>query len=226
MAQSFQTVPHFYLTVVADATLLAKLRADLLPVVEHRSGARLSYTDLLVKALALALRDHPHINVSWDAGQIIRHERIHVGVAAQFGEKLLVPVIRDADRLAIPDLARTRHKLVERGRAGKLTPADLEGATCTLSNLGAFGVDQFQAIINPPESAVLAAGRIAPRPVVVGGAVVARQTVSLTLSVDHRVIDGAAGAAFLKSVVDAIESPFKLFLETWPEARTWPSKSS
>ena len=124
MTLSFQTVPHFYLTVLADATALAKLRDDLLPVVEQETGARLSYTDLLVKALGLALKKHADIHVSWSQDGIIRHQAVHIGIAAQFGDRLLVPVIRNADLLSVAALAKTRHELVARGRAGKLNPTD------------------------------------------------------------------------------------------------------
>jgi pyruvate dehydrogenase E2 component (dihydrolipoamide acetyltransferase) len=212
MTLSFQTVPHFYLSVEASAAALTRLRQELLPLIEQHCGVRLSYTDLLVKALALALKRHPGLNAGWQDGRIVRQPGIHIGIAAQFPDKLMVPVIRDADRLPLADLARARHDLVTRGRAGKLTPADLEGATCTLSNLGAYRVDRFHAIINPPQSAILAVGAIAPRPRVEGGAVVASDTVNLTLSVDHRVVDGAAGAAFLQSIVEAIEVPTRLML--------------
>lgn len=212
MMESVQTIPHFYLTVWADATPLEQLRRELIPVVERKAGVRLTFTDLLVKAMALAVAEHPNANAIWTGDRSERREGVHIGVAAQFGEKLLVPVVKDADRLSIVDLAAKRSELVERGRAGKLTPADLEGASLTLSNLGPFGVDQFQAIINPPESAILAVGRIAPRPAVVNGELKVRTTVALTLGVDHRIIDGEAAALFLRSIVRAVEAPYTLVM--------------
>ena len=212
MTQSVQTVPHFYLGVLADATELKKFRESLLPVVERQSGVRLTYTDLLIKALALALRENSVVNSSWQDEKIVWHDRVNIGFAAQIGEALIVPVVREADQLTLPQLARVRNDLVERARAGKLKPVDLEGASCTLSNLGAFGIDQFNAIINPPQSAILAVGKIAPQPVVIDEQVTARTTVSLTLSLDHRVVDGVPGAVFLRSIVNAIESPYRLLL--------------
>ncbi len=212
MTVSAGTIPHFYLTAWADATALAQMRRDLLPVVERKAGVRLTYTDLLAKAMAMALAEHPGVNVIWKEGRAERREGVHIGVAAQFGERLLVPVLKDADKHSLIELAAMRSELVERGRAGKLTPADMEGASSTLSNLGGFGVDQFQAIINPPESSILAVGRIAPRPAVVEGELKVRTTVALTLGVDHRSIDGAAAALFLRARVRALEAPYTLVM--------------
>jgi len=210
MTRSFQTVPHFYLNMLADATELKRLREDLLPTIERQSGVRLTYTDLLIKAVALALRENPGVNVSWQEDKIVRYSSVNVGFAAQVGERLIVLVVADADQLTLPKLVKVRFHLVERARAGKLIAADLQGASCTISNLGALGIDQFSAIINPPESAILAVGRIAPRPLVMNEQVTPRTTVFLTLSLDHRVVDGVQGAAFLRSIADAIESPHKL----------------
>jgi len=193
MTESFSTIPHFYLTVVADATELTKMREQLLDTAA-KLGVRITLTDLLIKSLALALRENPQANVSWRDGGVVHGSAVHIGVAAQFGERLLVPVFRDADRLTVLEIARARTGFVERGRSNRLNPDDLHGASCTLSNLGMHRVDQFSAVINPPESSILAAGRIAPRPFVVDGNVVARETIGLTLSVDHRVIDGVAAA--------------------------------
>jgi len=214
MTESFATIPHFYLSVVADATELVKAREQLLKA--PLAKARITYTDFLVKALALALRNHAQANVSWREGRVTPLTAAHIGVAAQFGERLLVPVIRDADQLSIIDIARARIDLVERGRSNRLAPDDLQGASCTLSNLGMHRVDQFHAVINPPESAILAAGRIALRPFVVDGQLAVRETMALTLSVDHRVIDGVAAAQFLESIVTAIENPLSLMLNARP----------
>lgn len=213
MAQSFSEVPHFYLAVQADATSLKKVREDLLPVIEREYGVRLTYNDLLIKALALALEANPKVNVSWSGSGIVPNTDVHIGFAAQIGEALLVPVIRKAGRLSVGEIAKMRSDLLAKGQAGRLALPDLEGASCTLSNLGPFGVDQFQAIINPPQSAILAVGRIAGRPVAAGDEVVARPTVWLTLSVDHRVVDGVAAAEFLRTIVEAVQAPYRLLLE-------------
>ena len=212
MTESFRDIPHFYLSSMVDATELSKLRAQLLPVIEQQTGTRLSYLDLFVRAAALALRSHPEVNASWEGGRIVSHAGVHVGFAAQFGDRLLTPVVRDAALLALPALARRRAELVDRGRAGRLTPDDLEGATFTVSNLGPFGVDQFQAIVVPPQSAILAVGRVAPRPVANDGRVRVRETVWLTLSVDHRVLDGALAAGFLRDLVSMLESPYRMLM--------------
>jgi pyruvate dehydrogenase E2 component (dihydrolipoamide acetyltransferase) len=206
MTVSFQTIPHFYLTVLSDATELVKLRESLVDQIEKQVGVRLSYTDILLKALAAALRTHPEVNSYWQNGAVHR-DRINVGFATQAPDRLVVPVVRDADKLPLAELAKVRGALVARARSGKLQVDDLGNASCTLSNLGSHGVDHFQAIINPPESVILAAGRIAFRPMVANGTVVPRQTIYLSLSVDHRLVDGIAGAAFLSTLVRVVESP-------------------
>jgi pyruvate dehydrogenase E2 component (dihydrolipoyllysine-residue acetyltransferase) len=203
---SFQTVPHFYLDVLADATGLVRLRESLVGEIEKQVGVRLSYTDLLLKALAVCLREHPEVNTFWQNGAVQR-DRINVGFAAQATDRLVVPVVRDADKLPLAELAKVRGDLAARARAGKLQADDVGDASCTLSNLGPHGVDHFHAIINPPESVILAAGRIASRPMVENGAVVPRQTIYLSLSVDHRLLDGAPSAEFLNDLVRRVEAP-------------------
>jgi pyruvate dehydrogenase E2 component (dihydrolipoamide acetyltransferase) len=210
MTASFRDVPHFYLDALADATDLSELRQTLQQDIKGETGVHLTYSDLFLKTLALALRQNPSINVYWQDEGIVRRASIHLGLAIQAAERLIVPVVRHVDELSLVDLARVRSGLVARARAGKLVPADLEDASCTLSNLGPQGVDHFHAIINPPQSAILAVGSIKARPLALDGAVQARQTVYLSLSVDHRAIDGTAAAAFLSSIVRMIESPYAL----------------
>lgn len=212
MSDSFREVPHFYLSACADATELTRLRQQLLPVIEESAGIRLSYLDLLIRVSALALRRCPEVNAYWDGSRGVPQSGIHVGFAAQFGDRLLTPVIRDAADLPLAELARARAALVDRGRSGKLTPRDLEEATFTVSNLGPFGVDQFQAIVVSPQTAILAVGKIAARPTVVDRALQVRDTVWLTVSVDHRILDGAAAARFLRTLVSLVESPYRLLL--------------
>jgi pyruvate dehydrogenase E2 component (dihydrolipoamide acetyltransferase) len=212
MTESFRDVPHFYLSALVDASELSKLRAQLLPVVLEHTGARLSYLDLIIRASALALVRCPDVNAFWDGEKAVRRDEIHVGFAAQFDDRLLTPVLRDVAALSIPELARTRAGLVEKGRSARLSAADIEDATFTVSNLGPFGVDQFQAIIVPPQSAILAVGRIAPRATAVDGRLGIRDTVWVTLSVDHRILDGAVAARFLSELVSLIEAPYRLLI--------------
>jgi pyruvate dehydrogenase E2 component (dihydrolipoamide acetyltransferase) len=194
----------------ADATKLAGLRDELLPILLEREGVRLTHNDLLVKAAALTLRSLPAVNFYWHQREAVALDTAHIGLAVQTEDGLVVPVIRDADRLTVVEIARARQLLVEKSRGSHLRPADVEGASLTISNLGAFGVDRFQAILNPPQSIIIAVGRIAKRPFVEGGTVVAKLTLPLSISVDHRVIDGVAAARFLQSLVSLLESPLKL----------------
>ena len=211
LEESFRT-PHFYVQAEVNATALARLREELLPVLLERDGVRLSFNDLLIKAAAQALRARPEVNRYWRDGESVPWETAHIGLAVQTAESLLVPVIRDADQLGVGAIARARQALVDKSQAGRLQAGDSEGASLTISNLGAFGVDRFQAILNPPQSLIIAAGRMAKRPVVEGDAVVARLTLPLSVSVDHRVIDGVAAAHYLESLVQVLEAPLRLLL--------------
>jgi pyruvate dehydrogenase E2 component (dihydrolipoamide acetyltransferase) len=182
------------------------------PHVEQQHGARLTYNDLLVKALALALRTVPQVNRFWNNGEIAAHATIDVSLAVQTDDNLLAPVIRNVAALTIGEIAAERERLVEKCRRGAARPEDFAGGSVTLSNLGPFGVDRFQAILNPGQSAILAVGSIAKRPFVDGDAVIVRLTAPLTLSVDHRVVDGVAAAKFLQAIVSLLESPMRLVL--------------
>jgi pyruvate dehydrogenase E2 component (dihydrolipoamide acetyltransferase) len=214
MTHSFSTAPHFYLSAEVEATALTRMREGLLPKVEAASGARLAITDILVKVCAEALSEYPQVNVAWaedaQGGGVLRHSEVNIGVAVALDAGLVVPVIRRADQLTLAEIAGRRSDMADRARSGKLTLQDVEGGTFTLSNLGMFRVDQFQAILNPPQSAILAVGRIRERPVALDGAVVVRPTMILTLSVDHRLLDGAQAARFLERVVQLIEEPYLL----------------
>jgi pyruvate dehydrogenase E2 component (dihydrolipoamide acetyltransferase) len=213
MVQSFSTAPHFYLGVEVTAAALVELRERLVPVCEEKAGVRLTFTDMLVRLLAAALGDHPLANATWEEGQIRLYRQISIGLATAVDEGLVVPVIKRADQLRLTEIALARRGLAEKAAAGKLTLDEVTGGTFTLTNLGMLGVDVFQAIINPPQSAILATGRIAERPVVEEGNVVARPTIYLTLSVDHRVLDGATAARFLQDVQTLIEDPYRLLLK-------------
>ncbi len=212
MALSFSTAPHFYLTVEVDATALKAFHKQVVPVLQKRYGVEATLTDLLIKAVAMALHEHPEANSSWVNGGIQRNGAVNLGVAASINEGLIVPVIPGAGRLSLGQITQKRRDLVERARSGRLTLPDLEGGTFTLSNLGMFGIDQFQAIVNPPQAAILAVGRIKDRVVPVDGQVAVRPTMFMTLSVDHRVLDGAEGAKYLARVVELIEQPMELLL--------------
>jgi pyruvate dehydrogenase E2 component (dihydrolipoamide acetyltransferase) len=202
MTASFGSAPHFYLDVEVDADALLELRDRLLPAVERKTGARLTVTDLLVRIAGAALAEHPRANAFWADSRIGLHERVNVGIAVataastplNTGAGLVVPVLHDVDHKSLAQIAAERTALVARARSGQLSPDDLSGGTFTLTNLGMYRVDRFHAILNPPQAAILAVGRIAERPVAIGRQLAVRQTVVLSLSCDHRVLDGVLGA--------------------------------
>ncbi len=210
MTTSWTTVPHFFLTRDVDAGALVEMRARLAPIIEKRNGAKLTYTDLLIKIIAVILRDHPRVNASWRDNTIRLSDAINVGLAIAIEDGLIVPVIHHADEKNLGEIATRRQDLVERANAGKLKPADITGGTFTLTNLGMYNVDAFNAIINAPQAAILAAGRIAERVVAVKRQAVVRPMMTLTLSLDHRVVDGARGAKFLDDLANLIEEPWGL----------------
>jgi pyruvate dehydrogenase E2 component (dihydrolipoamide acetyltransferase) len=211
-AASFQTAPHFYLSAVANADAAVKLRESLAAKSEKEIGVRLTYTDLFLKALAIALREQPAVNSQWRDDTIVAGSSVDVGFAVQGPEALLIPVLKNADTLSLIDLAKRRHELTTRARQGALTLGETEGGSATLSNLGTFDIDWFEAILNTPQSVLLSTGRIAKRPVVMDDRLAVASTVVLTLSVDHRVLDGAAAAGFLQRVKNLIEQPNGLLL--------------
>jgi pyruvate dehydrogenase E2 component (dihydrolipoamide acetyltransferase) len=192
----------------------------LLPVVERKGGVRLTITDLLIRIVGAGLAEHPRANAYWEDGRIGLYGRVNVGIAVATGAStqsgantgLVVPVLRDVDRKSLAQIAAERAALVARARAGQISPDDLAGGTFTLTNLGMYRVDSFHAILNPPQSAILGVGRIAERPIVIGGQIAVRRTVLLALSCDHRVLDGVLGAHFLGRVAELIEEPHELLL--------------
>jgi len=207
LTQSWTSTPHFYLQIEADASPLVKTRNELLEGIHEATGIRLTFSDLFVILVADALKRHPLLNSSWENEKIRMHDTIAIGLATATEEGLVVPVIKEADRKSLVQIVQERKALVDRAATGRLSPNELEGSTFTISNLGMLGVDEFGAIINPPESAILALGSIAERPIARNGQVVCRNTVRLTLSVDHRVLDGAAGARFLADLKQLLEDP-------------------
>lgn len=202
-------VPHFYLTNVVDSERLLAFRAEINDALAA-SGGKVSVTDLLVRACAVALRAHPGVNASWAGDKILRHRRIDIGVAVATDAGLIVPVVRDADRKTVREIGVEARALAERANAGSLTPQEFSGGTFTISNLGMYGIDHFTAILNPPEAAILAVGAATPAAVVRDGAVVVGSTTKLTLSVDHRVVDGAPAAAFLRELKEILQEPLRI----------------
>jgi pyruvate dehydrogenase E2 component (dihydrolipoamide acetyltransferase) len=206
MTASWTSAPHFYLVREVNVSRLVAWRAH----AEKAPGARVTYTDLLVKLVAAAIVRHPRVNASWQDGAIARHADVNIGLAVAVEDGLIVPVIHRADTLGLSEIAARREDVVSRGQAGKLRPADIQGGVFTISNLGMYGVDAFNAIVNPPQAAILAVGRIADRVVAVDGQAVVQPTMVLTLSCDHRALDGARGAQFLGTLADLIEEPLAL----------------
>ena len=199
--QSWTTVPHFFVTREVDATALNATRERLIPVIEKSHGVKVTHTDLIVAAVARALHLHPRMNGSWGGDKITLNGHINVALAMAVENAVVTAVIKETDRISLGDIAKQRKELAERARANRLQPADITGATFTISNLGMFSVDAFTAIIVPPQAGILAVGAIADRVVAVNGMIGVRPTLNLTLSSDHRVVDGARAAAFLNDVV-------------------------
>lgn len=209
LVESKQAAPHFYLTRTLDADALVALRAD---VNATQDRVKVSYNDLILRACALALAAHPSVNSGWEETHIRRFGGVHLGVAVALPDGLLTPVVRDAQRLGVLDIAAEVRALAARAREGALDPEEYTGATFTVSNLGMMGVERFTAIINPPGAAILAVGTVREAPVVRRGELAVGRVLSLTLSCDHRVIDGAQGAAFLAELVSLLEDPMRLVL--------------
>jgi pyruvate dehydrogenase E2 component (dihydrolipoamide acetyltransferase) len=210
MTASKQSLPHFYLTADLDAGPLMALRADLNSRMPE--DQQFSLNDFLVKSAALALREFPNLNASLDGEQIVRHGQINIGVAVAVDQGLLTVVARDADQKPLRSLSAELRQVVARAREGRVRPADIEGSTFTLSNLGMFQIDQFTAIINPPEAAILAVGSVRQEPVVVDGQITIGQRMRVTLSADHRVTDGAEAARWLQVYRSYLEHPVHLLV--------------
>jgi pyruvate dehydrogenase E2 component (dihydrolipoyllysine-residue acetyltransferase) len=206
LAESTGPIPHFYLTVDYDVTNLMSLRQQMNEIVKT------SVNDFIIRAAALALRHHPNVNASWGDDAISQHGEIHIGVAVSTPEGLITPVIRNADQKSVADIAAEVRALAEKVKNRKLRPEEYQGSTFTISNLGAWGIEEFTAIINPPNVAILAIGAAAPKPVVIDRQVVIRDRMKVTMSCDHRVVDGAAGAEYLRTLRQYVEQPMRLIL--------------
>ncbi len=205
--QSWTTVPHFFVVREVDAGALNEARQKLGPEIEKSHGLKLTHTDLLAALVARVLLKHPRMNASWTREGVRTNAEINIGLAMAVEDGVVAPVIHNAPKAALGEIAVQRRDLAERARGGKLRPADIAGGTFTISNLGMFGVDAFTAIIIPPQVAILAVGSIADRVVPVDGRPGVRPMMTLTLSSDHRVVDGARAAEFLRDLVEAIGSP-------------------
>jgi pyruvate dehydrogenase E2 component (dihydrolipoamide acetyltransferase) len=208
-AQSWTSVPHFFLVREVDAGALIATRDRLLPAIEKTKGIRLTHTDLLVALVSRVLLKHPRLNASWTGQGIRFNPEVNIAIAIAVQDAVVAPAIHQSATMDVAAIAVRRNELTERARAGRLHPSDISGATFTLSNLGMYGVDAFSAIISPPQAAILAVARIVERVVPVAGKPGIRPMVTLTLSSDHRVVDGARAAAFLSDVAEALQDPDK-----------------
>jgi pyruvate dehydrogenase E2 component (dihydrolipoamide acetyltransferase) len=207
LAESIGPVPTFYLTAELDMERVAEMRGAM---ADLGDAFKVSFNDIVIKAVATALAQHPECNAHWMGDAIRQWHRVHIGMAVAIEDGLITPVIFDADRKSLRQIASESRDLAKRARDRKLKPDEYTGSTFSISNLGMFGIDQFTAIINPPEAGILAVGSIEAKPVVVDGAVTVRRRMRVTMSCDHRVIDGAAGARFLQTLRRLIENPLML----------------
>jgi pyruvate dehydrogenase E2 component (dihydrolipoamide acetyltransferase) len=207
LTESIGPIPTFYLTMEADLTRTAELRQAM---TEAGNEFKVSFNDIILKAVATALARHPEVNAHWLGDRVRQFNRVHLGMAVAIEDGLITPVLFDADRKGLGELSQEARDLATRARARKLTPNEYTGSTFSVSNLGMFGIDQFTAIINPPESGIVAVGAVEEKPVVVDGQVVVRKRVRVTMSCDHRVIDGATGARFLQDLRRMLENPLMI----------------
>jgi pyruvate dehydrogenase E2 component (dihydrolipoamide acetyltransferase) len=206
LVESIGPVPTFYLTVDVDMTRLTEARERMNDALEE-SGLKVSVNDLLIKATAMALKRHPEVNAAWHGDHIKRHHRVHVGVAVAVDEGLITPVIRDADLKGAAQIGAEVREMAGRARQKKLAPEEYTGATFSISNLGMFGIEEFTAIINPPEAAILAVGQVEERVIVEDGEAMIAPRMKMTMSCDHRVVDGATGSRFLQTLRSYLEEP-------------------
>jgi pyruvate dehydrogenase E2 component (dihydrolipoamide acetyltransferase) len=205
--QSWTTVPHFFVTREVDASGLNNAREKLSASGAPSNGVKITHTDLLISAVARSLEKHPRLNASWTGQAIQYHDDINLGIAMAVEDGVVTAVIRSANKTALADIARQRKDLADRARSGRLRPDDISGATFTISNLGMYQVDAFTAIIVPPQAAILAVGAITDRVVAVDRKAAVHAMISLTLSCDHRVVDGARAAEFMQALAATLQNP-------------------
>lgn len=208
LSESMFTAPHFYLTISVDMDICVNARTR----INESNAVKISYNDIVIKAVSMALKQHPAVNSSWLGDKIRFNHDINVGVAVAVEDGLLVPVVRNADQKSLSTIATEVKAFAQKAKDKKLQPTDWEGNTFTISNLGMFGIEQFTAIINPPDACILAVGGISQEPVVKNGQIVPGNVMKMTLSCDHRVVDGATGAAFLQTLKSFLEEPLKMLV--------------
>lgn len=208
LGESKFTAPHFYLTIEINMDRMWDARKEL----NTTSPVKISFNDIIIKACAMALRKHPAVNSSWMGDKIRYNRDVNIGVAVAIDDGLLVPVIRHADQKPMSHINQEVKELAERAKVKKLAPEEMQGNTFTISNLGMFGIEEFTAIINPPEACILAVGGIIEKPIVKNGQIVPGKMMKVTMSCDHRVVDGATGAQFLQTLKAGLENPISLFL--------------
>ena len=201
------TSPHFYLNIEVQMDTLIENRS----LVNDKNNVKISFNDIIVKAVAMAIRKHPVINSSWAENHIKLHKNINIGVAVSLENGLVVPVIKNADMKSFTEISKETNLFITKSKENKLQPSDWEGNTFTISNLGMFGIDDFTAIINPPDACILAVGAIKERPIVKGGNIMSAHIMRLTLSCDHRLVDGVVGSKFLNTLKEMLESPLMMF---------------
>ncbi|MGB3050484.1 MAG: pyruvate dehydrogenase complex dihydrolipoamide acetyltransferase [Polyangiales bacterium] len=211
LTESTQTIPHYYLTIDVDIATLADARKAMNAELEA-VGKKVSLNDLIIKAAAVALRRVPEVNASWLGKEIHYHQVVDISIAVAIDDGLVTPVLRDADRKGVAQIAEEVRDLAERARNKTLQPEDMSNGTFSISNLGMFGIEEFTAVINPPEGAILAVGTIRHEPVVKDGAIVPGRRMRFTMSCDHRIIDGATGAKFMAALKRIVESPLNMLL--------------
>lgn len=208
LGESKYSAPHFYLTAELDMDNAVAARK----MINEGEEVRISFNDIVIKAVAIALRKHPYVNGSWNGDQLVLHGNVNVGVAVAVEEGLLVPVINNADYKSLSQINAEVKELAGKARNKKLKPEEMDGSTFTVSNLGMFGIDEFTGIINPPNSCILAVGAINKKPVVKDGQITIGNTMKITLSCDHRIVDGAVGAQFMQTLRAYLENPMKLLI--------------
>ena len=211
LSESLGPVPHFFLTIDVDMTRIGAARRRLNAIIES-DGDRVSFNDFVLKASAAALVRHPDCNAAWFGDHIKRYHHVHVGVAVAIDDGLITPVVKHADRKGLVQISREVKEMAGRARQKKLTPDEYTGSTFSVSNLGMFGIHEFTAIINPPEAGILAVGGVEETPVVVDGEIVVQPRMRITMSCDHRVIDGAQGSRFLQTLKAMLEEPAAILL--------------
>ena len=207
LSQSKFTSPHFYLNIEVEMDNLIKLRKE----INEKNEVKISFNDIIVKAASMAIQKHPQINSSWHDSHIKLHSNINIGVAVSVDNGLVVPVIENSNFKSFTEISKITNDFVVKAKENKLQPSDWEGNTFTISNLGMFGIDDFTAIINPPDACILAVGAIKERPISKDGVIVSGNVMRLTLSSDHRIVDGVLGSKFLRTLKDMLEQPMMMF---------------